>query len=94
MSRTPLTRVKIVNRLGLHARPAMAFVDLAASFRSGVKVRRVDTPEEWVDGKSIMQMMLLAATQGTELEIESDGPDGQNACEALRKLVDSGFGED
>jgi phosphocarrier protein len=59
-----------------------------------VRVRRVDTPEEVVDGKSIMQMMLLAATQHTELEITADGADGAQACEALRKLVDSGFGED
>jgi len=94
MSDQPIIRVKIVNRLGLHARPAMAFVDLAAAFQSDVKVRRVDVPDEWVDGKSIMQMMLLAATQHTELEIQADGADGSRACEALRKLVETGFGEE
>ena len=94
MSQVPTIRVKIVNRLGLHARPAMAFVDLAASFQATVKVRRVDVPDEWVDGKSIMQMMLLAATQHTELEVTADGADGEKACEALRRLVDAGFGED
>lgn len=94
MSEQPSIKVRIVNRLGLHARPAMSFVDLAASFRSEVKVRRVDVPDEWVDGKSIMQMMLLAATQHTELEIEANGPDATSACEALRKLVEGGFGED
>ncbi len=94
MADQPSIKVRIVNRLGLHARPAMSFVDLAASFRSEVKVRRVDVPDEWVDGKSIMQMMLLAATQGTELEIQVEGPDGAGACEALRKLVETGFGEE
>ena len=94
MPEQPSIKVRIVNRLGLHARPAMSFVDLAASFRSEIKVRRVDMPDEWVDGKSIMQMMLLAATQHTELEIEAHGPDGAKACEALRALVEGGFGED
>lgn len=81
----------IVNRLGLHARPAMAFVDLASGFSSTVVVRR---GEQEVDGKSIMHMMLLAATKGTRLEIVCDGPDCEAACDALRKLVDDGFDED
>ncbi|MBA4039862.1 MAG: HPr family phosphocarrier protein [Planctomyces sp.] len=84
-------KVTIVNRLGLHARPAMEFVDLAGTFTSTITVRRA---EQTVDGKSIMQMMLLAATKGTELEILCDGDDAPRACQALRSLVDSGFGED
>ncbi len=94
MSEHPTIRVTIVNRLGLHARPAMAFVDMASAFRGAVRVRRVDAPDEWVDGKSIMQMMLLAATQGTELEVVAEGADGEKACASLRDLVDGGFGED
>jgi phosphocarrier protein len=85
------TIVTIRNRLGLHARPAMEFVDCAAAFKSEVTVRRDD---QTVDGKSIMQMMLLAATQGTELEVVADGEDAQAAIDALAKLVESGFGED
>ncbi len=81
----------IVNRLGLHARPAMAFVDLASSFQAGVTVRR--GPQE-VDGKSIMHMMMLAATKGTTLDVTADGPDADQACAALKKLVDSGFDEE
>lgn len=69
----------------------MAFVDLASGFSSAVVVRR---GEQEVDGKSIMHMMLLAATKGTKLEIVCDGPDADSACEALRKLVDDGFDED
>lgn len=81
----------IVNRLGLHARPAMAFVDLAGTFVSSVQVSRGD---QAVDGKSIMQMMMLAATQGTALSITADGPDADACLKALAKLVASGFDEE
>ncbi len=84
-------QVTIINRLGLHARPAMSFVDLASSFVCSVMVRRGD---QEVDGKSIMHMMMLAATKGTALEVTCDGDDANAACEALKKLVDSGFDED
>lgn len=85
------TKVQIVNKLGLHARPAMEFVDCASGFASNVTVRRDD---QEVDGKSIMMMMLLAATKGTELEIVAEGDDAEAALAALTKLVNSGFGED
>jgi phosphocarrier protein len=71
----------------------MAFVDAASKFASDVRVRRTDVPEE-VDGKSIMQMLLLAATQGTELEIECDGPDADAALAELVRLVESRFDEE
>ena len=93
MSERAVTRVKITNRLGLHARPAMAFVDLASSFACRVSVRRVDEGEE-VDGKSIMQMMMLAATAGTELEIAAEGDGAEGAVEELRDLVKRKFGEE
>ena len=83
--------VTISNRLGLHARPAMSFVDLAGSFKSSVSVARA---AQTVGGKSIMQMMMLAATKGTELLVKADGPDAEAACAALKKLVDSGFDEE
>ncbi|MEM1331000.1 MAG: HPr family phosphocarrier protein [Planctomycetota bacterium] len=83
----------IVNRLGLHARPAMEFVDTAARFSSEISVRRADGKGDDVDAKSIMQMMLLAATQGTDLEISAHGDDADDACRVLKALVDSGFGE-
>jgi phosphocarrier protein len=81
----------VVNRLGLHARPAMTFVDLATTFASDIRVKRDDTE---VDGKSIMQVMMLAASQGSTLEILAEGADAGRACEALKKLVDSGFDEE
>lgn len=86
-------KVTIVNRLGLHARPAMVFVDAAGAFAASVTVTRAGSAQA-VDGKSIMQMMMLAATKGTELEIVAEGPDAQKACDTLKKLVESGFEEE
>jgi phosphocarrier protein len=86
-------RTVIRNSLGLHARPAMAFVELANAHACDVTVRRADGDEE-DDGKSIMQMLLLAATAGTELEIACDGVDEGAAVAALVRLVDSGFDEE
>ncbi|MBX9735688.1 MAG: HPr family phosphocarrier protein [Phycisphaerales bacterium] len=88
---TSSAKVKIVNRLGLHARPAMCFVDVAMQFPCEVSVKRAD---QTVDGKSIMMMMLLAATQGTELDIVCEGDQAEEACAALKKLVDGGFDEE
>lgn len=85
------TTVTILNRLGMHARPAMSFVDLANQFQSAVTVRKA---EQAVDGKSIMQMMMLAATKGTELEIVVQGPDAPDALTALSELVNRKFDED
>ena len=83
----------IANRLGLHARPAMVFVEAASRFDSQVTVRRCDQDEE-VDGKSIMQMMMLAATQGTQIEITATGGDAGNAIRTLVALVESSFQEE
>ncbi len=84
-------RVIILNHLGLHARPAMSFVDVANTFTSEIRVRK-DSQE--VDGKSIMQMMMLAATKGTELLLLAQGPDAQDAVDALGELVSRKFDEE
>ena len=84
-------QVTIQNKLGLHARPAMQFVDVANQFQSGIKVWKGD---QCVDGKSIMQMMMLAATAGTGLKIVADGADAATALDALEKLVNARFGEE
>lgn len=94
MSQTATANATICNRLGLHARPAMAFVDTAASFKSDITVRREDASDsDAVDGKSIMQVMMLAATKGTVLVINAEGEDAEQAAKALADLVSSGFGE-
>jgi len=69
----------------------MLFVDTATAAKSEVTVKGNG---EAVDGKSIMQMMMLAATQGVELEIIAVGADAESTVETLKKLVESGFGED
>jgi phosphocarrier protein len=82
--------VTIVNRYGLHARPAMQFVEIANKF--GAKIEVSHGPLV-VDAKSIMSVMRLAATQGTVLKIVADGHDAPQAAESLAKLVADGFGE-
>ncbi len=82
--------VTVVNPQGLHARPVMRFVDLASQFQANVKVKKGDTI---VDGKNPMEMMLLEATQGSQMELLVDGPDAPGALDALADLVASGFGE-
>ena len=69
----------------------MSFVEIAASMPCSVVVRRATSR---VDGKSIMQMMMLAATQGTELEIIAEGDDCDRAISELRQLIEGRFGEE
>jgi phosphocarrier protein len=82
--------VKIVNKYGLHARPAMKFVELANQFASKIEVSNGVLT---VDAKSIMSVMRLAAVQGTVLRIVADGHDAKPASAALARLVESGFDE-
>jgi phosphotransferase system HPr (HPr) family protein len=82
--------VIVPNTQGLHARPVMRFVDVASQFQCRVLVRK---GEHVVDGKNPMEMMLLEATKGTELEIVAEGDDSAEALDALVGLVESGFNE-
>jgi len=84
-------RVKIKNRLGLHARAAARFVHTASRFKARVTVAR---DGKTMDGKSILGILLLAASSGTDLDLTADGEDEAPALEALTSLVESGFGED
>ena len=91
MAKECAAKVTVVNRLGLHARPATAVADLAQQFACAIGLRRDD---EEIDGKSIMQIMLLAATQGMELEVIARGEDADAACQALSDLFARGFDEE
>ena len=91
VSQRASARVTISNRLGFHARPATAFAQLAMEFPCNVVVKG---PDEEIDGKSVMQILMLGATQGTELEIIADGDAAETCLEKLCDLVKSGFGED
>ena len=82
--------VKIRNRLGLHARAAARFVHTAARFEAKVTAGR---DGRVMDGKSILGILLLAASRGTTLVITAEGPDEEEAVEALAGLVEDGFGE-
>ena len=82
--------VRIVNPLGLHARPAAAFVMIAGRFASHVTVRKDDFE---VNGKSIMGMMTLAAECGSTLHLRAEGDDAEALVEELVLLVQRGFGE-
>ena len=91
MSDAISSTVKIQNHQGLHSRPAMAFVDIASAFKSQIIVKK---GTQAVDGKSILQMMLLEAGKGTELLVEAIGPDAQAAVAALCELVNRKFDEE
>ena len=84
----------VSNSMGLHARPAMQFVDLANTFKSDVKVTKPGDEAVSADGKSVMQMIVLEAIQGTKLRIEADGEDAQEAVQKLAELFESTFGEE
>ena len=80
----------IVNKLGLHARPAAMFVKLATACESEVLVEK---DEEEVNGKSIMGLMMLAAGCGAKITVTADGPDEAAVMERLEALVSGGFSE-
>ncbi|MCA3250161.1 MAG: HPr family phosphocarrier protein [Pseudomonadota bacterium] len=82
--------ITISNRLGLHARASAKLTKLAGSFRSDIHLARNGRR---VNAKSIMGVMMLAAGQGSEIEIEADGSDEAAAVQALRELIDGRFGE-
>lgn len=84
-------RVTIPNKYGLHARPATSFAAAAESFGCEVLVRQGDTE---ADGKSIMELMMLAATRGVELEIVCAGDDARECLDTLADLVRRGFDEE
>lgn len=83
-------QLTIINKLGLHARAAARLVNLAAQYtcRIAVKCNGKDA-----NAKSIMSVMMLAATKGTDIEIVTDGDDGTEALDAVCELIDDRFGE-
>jgi len=82
--------VQIVNKNGLHARPAAEIVKAAARFRSDITIVRDDLE---VNGKSIMGVMMLAAECGATVSLRADGPDAVEAIDAIATLIANRFGE-
>jgi phosphotransferase system HPr (HPr) family protein len=91
MSDAKVSRTVVVNNpQGLHARPADLFVRLAKQFQAKIEIIKDNAR---VDGKSILNLMTLAAEQGTQLVIEAEGPDADQAIDELAALVASNFAE-
>lgn len=86
----PSATVEIINKLGLHARAAAKFMQTAAAYTCEVFVEK---PGKRVNGKSIMGLMMLAASRGTELMITTEGDGEQEALQALVELINNRFGE-
>jgi phosphocarrier protein len=84
-------QITIINKLGLHARAAAKLVNCASGFTSSVFI---DRNGQRVNGKSIMGVMMLAASQGSSLKVEVSGTDESSAMEAIEKLINDRFGED
>ncbi len=85
-------QVKIVNQLGLHARAAAQLVRLASKFESRILLKRADNTG-FADAKSILSVLTLAASKGTELYIEVEGADETDALQAIEQIFKNGFGE-
>lgn len=85
-------RVVVTNRLGLHARAAASLVRTAAKFQCSLRLERTDGTAT-ADAKSILSVLMLAASRGTELRLTADGEDEIQAIEALCELFAGGFGE-
>jgi phosphocarrier protein len=83
--------ITIINRLGLHARPAAMFVRITSRYRSEVWVEKEG---EQINGKSIMGLMMLAAGQGSKLTIRCEGPDADKVMEELEELIQQKFNEE
>jgi len=80
-----------VNEVGIHARPASMIVKCLLQFQSEVFIEK---DSKRVNGKSIMGILMLAASKGSQIRVEADGPDAQEALEAVGELIRSKFDED
>ena len=85
------TNTLIINKLGLHARAASKLVTTASSFASQI---RIGSDDKMADAKSIMAVMMLAACKGTELCLEVEGHDQDQACQAVIDLINRRFDEE
>ena len=83
--------MRLVNKLGLHARAAMKLSELAARYQSTIMIRYKNHE---INAKSILNVMALAATCGSELELSTEGPDEQEAMAKITALIENRFGED
>lgn len=83
-------KLKIQNKLGLHARASAKFVSVASKFLSEIEISK---DNQVVNGKSIMGVMMLACAQGSEIELLIDGEDESELCQEITALIENKFGE-
>jgi len=83
--------IEVVNKLGIHARPATMIVKTASQYESKISLKKDDLA---VDAKSIMGVLILAAQKGSIIVLEVEGPDEEEAADAINQLFDEGFNED
>lgn len=81
-------RIVLSNESGLHARPASNFVNLASKFKAKITIKKDETA---VDGKSIIHLLTLGASKGTEIEIIAEGEDASEAVKKLCELIETDF---
>lgn len=87
----PAVDIEIINKLGLHARAASKLVSVTSKFSSDIRIVKDDKS---VDGKSILSIMMLAAHKGTQLTIQTEGEDQDQALSAIAALINNRFDED
>ena len=85
------TKLDIINKLGLHARAAAKVVSVASRYESRIHVIHNGKP---IDAKSIMGLLMLAASRGASIELETNGPEAESLADALEELVNNRFGEE
>jgi phosphotransferase system HPr (HPr) family protein len=85
--------IQVKNKVGLHARPAALFVQVAAKFSSRIKVKNLTANGNFVDAKSIIMVLTLGVMKDHEVVIQTDGTDADAALEALKSLIEANFGE-
>ena len=86
---------EIVHEGGFHVRPATKFAQCAGEFKSQIEIRKdSDTFGEWVNGKSIMSLLTLAATQGTKIRVRVSGDDARDAIQVLAEVILHPFSDD
>jgi phosphotransferase system HPr (HPr) family protein len=85
--------LRIINEVGLHARPAAQFVQQAGKYQAKIMLRNLTADSKWVNAKSILSVLTLGAEKGHEVELQADGPDEAQAIDGLADLIRSGLGE-
>ncbi len=86
-------RIRVINEVGLHARPAALFVNAAKSSKSKVRVRNATTDSKWVDAKSILGVLTLGVEKDHEIELTAEGPDEVETLARIGDLIRNDFKE-